>query len=54
MLSPAWIDNGNGTYDILVDRFGGKGAGQYRIKEKKSQKMIVELIFETVHSVIAC
>jgi hypothetical protein len=23
-------DNGQGSYDILVDRFGGEGAGQYR------------------------
>ena len=23
-------DNGDGTYDILVDRVGGEGAGQYR------------------------
>jgi hypothetical protein len=23
-------DNGDGSYDILVDRFGGEGAGQYR------------------------
>ena len=23
-------DNGDGTYDILVDKFGGEGAGQFR------------------------
>jgi len=30
------LDNGDGTYDILVDRFGGEGAGQFRTDSSNS------------------